>query len=464
MALGLALGLAACGSDDAPPASVDTDATTSTTDPGTADTTEGPPDDALTWWRDVEPIVRAKCAGCHRPGEVAPFSLETHADFVAFSAAAAWAIESGAMPPWGVDDTCNDYRDPLSLTPEQREVLLRYVDDALMPEGDPADATPPEPPPPALVPDVVLEMPEAYTPSLAEPDDYRCFTIPWPQDLAEDRFVTGLEIYPGETSIVHHVIVYAIEAGNEGFYLDLEDADPGPGYTCFGGPGKTDGTARWVGAWVPGQQPFSAPEGVGQRISPGTTLVMQVHYNVALGAALADRSSIGLSLSPSVERRAHIMPLAELAWLASDGSMLIPAGDPSVVHEATFDRTHPILAAGLLGELGVPADTPLEIWNVGFHMHNLGTQGRLDLVDPGGDSACLLDIYRWDFEWQRSYDLVQPVRFDADQQVHLRCQWDNSANNQPVVDGQPLEPADVDWGDGTLDEMCLGILYVSTAR
>lgn len=454
---------AACGADDEAPAA-ESDSGGGTTAADSADTTEADAEDSPTWWRDIEPVVRDKCVACHQPGNVAPFSLQTHEDFVAFSAAAAAAIESGSMPPWGADDSCNDYVSPMSLTPQQEALLLTYIDGD-MPEGDPDDATPESPPPPELVPDVMLEMSEAYTPSLELDDDYRCFPMAWPEDITEDRFVTGVEIYPGEASLVHHVIVFAVDSGNEGFYLDLDDAEPEPGYTCFGGPGKTDGTARWVGAWVPGLAPFTAPEGVGQRISPGTTLIMQVHYNLVAGGGLSDRSSLGLRLSDSVERPAHIMPLADIAWLAGDGSMRIPAGDPDVTHEATLGRNHPILAMGVLGELGVSIDAPLDIWNVGFHMHLFGTRGRLEVRDPGGgNEQCLLGIPRWDYEWQRSYDLQQPARLGADQEFHLQCWWDNSAANQPVVGGRPIEPADLDWGEGTLDEMCLGIVYVTAAE
>ena len=420
--------------------------------------------DELTWWRDAEPIVRDKCGGCHVDGGIAPFALDTHAAFVAFAPALAPAIESGTMPPWSPDPACNDYEDARSLTLAQEETLLAYLGGE-MPEGDPADAPPADDQPVrVLEPDVVLEMPEAYAPSSAVEDDYRCFLVPWPEDLSEPRFVTGFEIHPGERRIAHHVIVYAVDSANLGAYVARDAADPGPGYTCFGGPGPTDGTARWVGGWVPGMVPFFAPDGVGQQIDPGTTLVMQVHYH-PIGVELADRSAVALELATSVTRRAEILPLADIAWLVGNGAMLIPAGEASVTHAAAVTHENPLVKNAVLDRLGLTTDTDLEIINVGAHMHLFGTRVRVEVRDPGGaDPECVLDIPRWDFNWQRGYDLVRPVTFRAGRELGVQCWWDNSAGNQPIVDGKRLEPADLDWGEGTLDEMCLGVLYVTRAE
>ena len=444
-----AAGLTACGDDSA----------SSTSDGATESETEGDSEPRLTWTRDIEPIVRTKCTKCHREGGIAPFSLEGYEAFTGLSSFLAPAIEDEVMPPWPPDNECRAYKHTLSLSPEQQQTLLEYMAGE-MPEGDPADAPPDEgPPDEELVPDVVIEMPESYTPSTSVEDDYRCFLIPWPEEIQDTRYITGTEIYPGETRIVHHVITYAVTPADLPQYQALDDAEPGPGYTCFGGPGPTNGTARWVGGWVPGQVPFHAPSGVGQQLDPGTTLVMQVHYH-PIGAELTDRSSIGLELATAVDRRAEILPLTDIAWLASNGSMLIPAGEPEVTHEVRADHSHPIIQSAV-NRLGLAADADLEIISAGMHMHLFGTRGRLEVGAPGGPQECLLDIPRWDFNWQSNYIFEQPVIFRSGQEIGVQCWWDNSADNQPYVDGQPVESVDRDWGDGTLDEMCLGVLYVA---
>jgi hypothetical protein len=308
-------------------------------------------------------------------------------------------------------------------------------------------------------------MPVDYAPA-SSPDDYRCFLIPWPEELTEDQFVTAYEVYPGERSIVHHVIMFIAPPNTVDAFVALDDAEPGAGYTCFGGPGETNGLPpRWLGAWVPGVDPFFAPEGVGLRVEPGSMLIMQVHYNTMPGNEVVDRSSIGIEYAPDVERPAAIVPLADLAWLTQPGSMMIPAGDLNVTHEVSADRSHPILASVIATGLGASPDAPLEIHDGGLHMHLFGKRGRLEIRDPGGgNEECIVEIPEWDFNWQGSHILEQPLILPADRELHLQCWWDNSAENQPIVDGEPLEPVDRDWGDGTLDEMCLGIMFVTEAK
>jgi hypothetical protein len=442
------LATTACNSPDNP-----TDDAAATEEGETSDP------DALTWWRDVEPIVGQKCATCHADGNIAPFALETHEQFVAFSDLARTAIEAGVMPPWPPDPSCNSFTHSRALTPEQEQTMLSYIASD-MPEGDPADAPPEPEPAPEFVPDVIVEMAEAYTPVGTE--DYRCFLIPWPEDIDVDQYVTGIAVYPGEESIVHHVIIFSVEEENVGQYLDLDAAEPGAGYTCFGGPNATPGSANWLGGWAPGVQPFRSPDGAGQRVSPGTMLVMQVHYNVS-GAALSDRTSVGFEMQPTVERPAVVLPLTDLQWLAGNGSMMIPAGDPDVMHETVTTADYlPLVNA--LAELGAAPGSDLDIFDAGLHMHMIGTRGRVEVRDQGGgNETCLIDIPDWDFHWQSNFTFEQPVRLRSDQELHLQCWWDNSAANQPIIDGEQLEPIDRDWGEGTLDEMCLGILYVTAA-
>jgi hypothetical protein len=413
-----------------------------------------------TWWHDVEPIVSDRCS-CHEDGDIAPFSLAQHDEFVAFASLAGGAIESGEMPPWPPDEACNTYKHPRSLTPEQEEILLTYIAGD-MPEGDPADAPPPVDPPTPFVPDIELVMPEAYTP-MSTPDDYRCFLIPWPEDIVQERFVTGFDVTPGERSIVHHVIMYAIPPEEVDAYMQLDGDEPGPGYTCFGGPGGPPASARWVGGWVPSVQPFVAPAGVGQRIEPGSVFVAQVHYNAAAGSTLSDRTTIGVTIEESVERRAVVTPVSDIAWLAGNGSMLIPAGDPNATHAVSLTLAD-VPLSNAIAELGATPGSEFEIWNVGLHLHLIGKRARLAIERNDGSSECLVEVPDWDFHWQSSYDFVDPIRLTEDDTVHLQCWWDNSAENQPIVDGQQLDPIDRDWGEGTLDEMCLGILYVAATE
>jgi hypothetical protein len=104
---------------------------------------------------------------------------------------------------------------------------------------------------------------------------------------------------------------------------------------------------------------------------------------------------------------------------------------------------------------------PYTIHGIGLHMHTLGTRGRLFVRRASGTDDCALEIPRWDFDWQLGYRLAEPIHVDPADTLHIECEWDNSPGNQPIVDGQPMEPRDVNWGEDTFDEMCLGLVYVT---
>jgi hypothetical protein len=105
-------------------------------------------------------------------------------------------------------------------------------------------------------------------------------------------------------------------------------------------------------------------------------------------------------------------------------------------------------------------DVPIEIHDVGLHLHNLGKSARMSIERADGSETCLLDIPRWDFHWQGNYRLAQPVTLSPGDRLKVECRWDNSPPNQPIIDGKPKVPADVTWGEGTNDEMCLGLFYM----
>ena len=138
-------------------------------------------------------------------------------------------------------------------------------------------------------------------------------------------------------------------------------------------------------------------------------------------------------------------------WL--DGSMPIAAGDADAKHSFSFS---PLLA---LQFLGVTSANEITVYNAGLHMHQLGKSAKLELAREGGDTDCLLQIDDWDFNWQGDYTFQDPMKMGSGDQLNIDCAWDNSMLNQPMVDGTPLPPKNVNWGEGTSDEMCLGTFY-----
>ena len=475
--LGLGCLLAACARDPAgdadstgEPASSDVSASTgaattaAATTTGEAPTTDattnastGGEQDGVTYYRDVKPLLDTRCVQCHSPGNIAPFSLSTHAEAAPFASALVDAADAGTMPPFPPDAACRDYSHNVTLTDAQRE-LLRAWSDAGAPAGDPA-SEPQKPPQPGddIVYDLELQLPAPYVPAIL-PDDYRCFLIDWPKDT--ETFVTALDVIPGERQIVHHVITYAIEPQDADTYRALEDADPDPGYLCYGGPGasaESQYRVPWLSAWAPGAAGGAFPAGTGLRVQPGSLLAVQVHYH-GLPGAKPDQSKIRMRTAATVDRPAVIMPFTNLDWVLGNEEMHIPAGDPDVMLSTELDMTQ--FLTFLFPKGPFKGVQPFVIHAAGTHQHTLGTRNKLSVVRQGGEE-CLLDIPRWDFNWQGTYDFSGATTVRPGDRIRLECHWDNSAQNQPIVDGVQQPPHDLGWGEKTSDEMCLGLLYVS---
>jgi hypothetical protein len=395
---------------------------------------------ALSYYTDAKPILDAKCVNCHVQGGIAPFALETYEEVRAQKSAIVAAVTSGSMPPWPPSDECNTYLGDRSLTAAQRETLTKWIEQGAA-EGDAKAAGAPieaETQKLSRI-DRTLTMPVAYTPQIL-PDDYRCFLVDWPD--TKTTYVTGFGVQPGTPAIVHHVIAYLATPDKVADYQALDDADPGPGYTCFGGPGNN--RAAWIGGWAPGALGADTPEGTGIEIPPGSKVVIQVHYNTSTTAPVADQTSVLLKLDESVEKRAFVLPYANPAWLA--GSMTIPAHSMDTMHTYSAD---PSLFVSILSGGAVSAGQPLTIWEAGLHMHTRGTHATTAIQRASGDKECLLDIPSWDFHWQGSYALRKPTTLEPGDRISLECHWNNSGST------------DVSWGEGTNDEMCLGTYYIT---
>ena len=288
-----------------------------------------------------------------------------------------------------------------------------------------------------LEPDVVGRAGEPYTPDPARPDDYRCFALDAVFD--EETWVVGTQVVPDQVPMVHHTLVYVVPPDQLPTLEALDAEDDGPGYTCYGGPGV--GGLGPMAAWVPGMPPEMAEPGTAEVIPAGARLVMQMHYNTLTSPPVPDETE--LHLQTTDEQPSFSIRSRPLAHLGID----IPAGEAEVVQSKDFvERSR----------------EPVTLVGVGAHMHVLGESIRVDLVRANGETTCLVDIPKWDFNWQQQYgfgpdahEIVQPG-----DTYRLRCVYDNSPENQAVVNGERLEPRPVTWGEGTTDEMCLS--YITT--
>jgi hypothetical protein len=390
-----------------------------------------------TWHGEVAPIFARHCSSCHDADGVGTPTWESPEQVAEWAPAIRAAVEGRSMPPWQASADCNSYEGDFSLSPDQIQTIVDWADTGAE-LGDPETAAAlPEPFAPPELPrvDAVLEMPEAYTPSNATgPDDYRCMLIEWP--FEEDVWVTGYQVQPGDAETVHHVIPFLIAPSDADQYRALDEADSGPGYTCYGGPGGDVNTlieTRWLGSWAPGTGAALFPEERGIRVQPGSLVAFQVHYNVTTDDPGPDQSAIELMVETEPQRWADIQPWTEVTWVLGVG-MEIPAQTDDVEH--VFEYT-----------LG-PRDQ-FSFYSASIHMHTLGKKGRMSIVHDDGSETCLVDYQAYDFNWQRSYNLTEPVEVGPGDTVRVSCTWDNPTDEM------------VSWGDGTGDEMCLGVSFIA---
>src|SRR5579871_2272169 len=243
-----------------------------------------------TYNRDVAPILYANCSGCHRPGEVAPFSLLTYQDAAKRSKQIAAITQARFMPPWKAEPGYGHFLNERRLTDQQIATLREWAMNGA-PEGDPSA----KPAPPKFSdgwqggqPDQVVSMAQSFSLPAEGPDQFRCFVIPL--NANQDEYVSQVEFRPGNRRVVHHAILYLDTSGEA---RDRERV-PGQGYSCVGGPGLQ--ISGGLGGWAPGTVPAQLPDGVAQSVKRGSDLVLQVHYHLS-GKPEEDRSSVGLTFA-----------------------------------------------------------------------------------------------------------------------------------------------------------------------
>ena len=224
-----------------------------------------------TFTEDIAPLVYQSCTRCHRPGEAGPFSLITYRDVKKRAANLLAVMEEGYMPPWHPEAGYGRFRNELRLEEAQIETFRAWVE-AGRPEG-PAAAMPELPEFPEGwqlgEPDVVLKTSAAYPVPAGGRDIYRNFALPL--DLPEDKWLTAIEVRPGDREVLHHVLVF-LDEDRQGRSLEGRDGRPG-----FRGRGA--GRATMVAGWAVGGQPEHLPQGMGLRIPKGSDLTLQSHLH-----------------------------------------------------------------------------------------------------------------------------------------------------------------------------------------
>jgi mono/diheme cytochrome c family protein len=404
-----------------------------------------------TFAEDIAPIVYKHCTSCHRPDGLAPFSLLDYESAAPKIRKIKGMVASGRMPPWQAAGPRGVFRNDRRLTDQEREMIIRWVDAGAKP-GDPKHL-PPRPEYPAGweigTPDAIVQMPEPYVVPAEGTIEYQYFEVP--TGITEEKWVQAIEIMPGAREVVHHVLVYAKVPPPPGATPPPPRAPDAPRPTPLflrnpehappERPQNDSVPPRQLGALIgttaPGTNVVELPAGTALRLRAGTVLTFQMHYT-AHGHEMKDRTSVGF-------RFAKEMPSEEIFAAAfTNGAFTLPAGAKDVA---------------VPSEIGV--SQPVKIWGLMPHTHLRGTRWQYKLERPDGTSEMVLDVPRYDFNWQTYYLFATPLEIPVGAKLTSMAWYDNSASNR----NNPDPKIDVKWGDQTWEEMqYTGFLYSVPSR
>jgi hypothetical protein len=385
-----------------------------------------------TFYKDVAPILQARCAGCHRPRDIAPMALRTYDEVRPWAAAIKEAVLLRKMPPWPAEGPRGRYANDWRLTDAQVDIIRRWAE-AHAPAGDSKDAPREQASGDGWKlgkPDMLLRLPqEQHIPGAGE--DLWKFIF-FDKIFEQDTWIRGLEIRPGNRKVVHHANIAMVTptgAGPVDWSKVPEDMEA-PGNK----PGKLDGfrqTGIHVG--LPGRFWFETVPGSAVIIPKGSRLRINIHYAPAKTPE-TDLTELGLYLAQQpVEKEWRDLHLRLL-------TMRIPAGATDYQIEGTNKVKEPIT-----------------VYQVGAHMHLRGKAYRIDAELPDGSKVELLDVRRFSFAWQLMYELAQPVHLPAGTVLRYHATYDNSAAN-PFVVQYDTPNREVTYGERTVDEMMGGFV------
>jgi hypothetical protein len=426
-----------------------------------------------TFGKDIAPILYAKCAMCHRPGEVAPMSLMSYSDVRPWARAIKSQILAHQMPPWGAEGEPGKWRNDRRLSQEQIDKIVAWVD-AGAPRGDDADMPPPPHfaqgwnHPSGLPPDVIIEAPEMKVPAEGESPWQNVYVkLPFQGDV----WVSGSQVVPGNRAVVHHVLVMAvtlppgteIDAQGRAKYPPAAPSNPGTPAASARPPqsgNASPGLGGFSGGWEPGvDTAVTYGPGVAERLH-GTHLAFNLHYQ-SNGHASTDKTRIGIWLQRGPIKYETTGPSVGM------GSETFIANGTELVGRYTAQVTTDIPPPGIkivpsippgadnyrLTEL-FPIRQDMVLYSIQPHMHLRGRSMKYTAVYPDGREEELLNVPHYDFNWQIVYELAKPVALPAGTTVRVEARWDNSANNRY----NPRPDQEVFWGEQSWDEMLSPIL------
>ena len=381
----------------------------------------------VTFTEDVAPILMNRCVSCHRPNDAAPMSLLSYAEARPWAKSIRRAVTEREMPPWDADRAHGEFSNDMSLSDSEIDVIQRWVDGGAL-EGDSTKM--PDAPKMAPAgswkmgtePDYVIDLASVEV-TADGPDQF--VTQVYAMEVPEGKWVRAVELLPGNTEILHHVVTYfgpfgmSDDESNAGvasmIYLNEEAKRPV----------RMGEAPRFGGVWVAGSPPSKFREGTGKTLQPKQMLSFNMHYHPS-GNAGTDTSKVGLYFGEG-ELEKEITTA-----FAADPGMFIPAGAANHTEKSVYVFTQDSQVLSLLP-----------------HMHNRGKSMKYTLKRPDGSKEILLSVPKYDYNWQNIYELQNPLPVPAGSVLTVEAKWDNSAGNP----ANPDPTIDVPWGDGTNNEM-----------
>ena len=385
----------------------------------------------VTFNQDVAPILFEHCSGCHRPGEITPFSVLSFSDVYPWAWLIGVVTATRYMPPWPPETVGHlRFKDERRLSDKDIGTIKTWIEQGAQ-EGD-ASHLPPLPREPSEwilgKPDLVVELPGTYIlPSDTKGDIYRNFVLPVPLDSA--RWVKAVQIKPGSKQVVHHAIMQVDRVG-AARRLDAQDKIIGFDGMDLGGAENPGG--HFIG-WAPGKTPTIAPEDMPWSIEPGTDLVLQLHM-LPNGLTENIRPRVGLYFTDQPAKR---QPFG--IFLRSSKIDIAPGKADYTVEKS----------------LTLPVD--VTVLGIFPHAHYIGRDIWAGAHLPDGNEITLIHIKHWDFGWQDEYRYKKPVLLPAGTQIKMRFVYDNSEDN-PRNPNNP--PKRVTSGNLSTDEMAILMLQV----
>jgi len=363
----------------------------------------------VTYHKQISRILNERCVSCHRPGEIGPFPLTNYEEAVGWAPTVLEVVNEGRMPPWFAKEPHGVFSNDARLSDKEKRLISEWVEDGC-PEGNAKDA----PYAPSFAegwqiptPDLIVPIDDVPVKVAAKGTlPYRYFIVdPY---FKEDKWIKAVEARPGNHAVVHHIIVGFIRPGE-------------PPRLGLGG-------GSLVG-YAPGMPPQKYPDGAALFVARGSKIVFQVHYTPN-GTPQEDLSSVGIVFAKPEEVKENVN-----GDEAANTRLRIPAGaDNHEVHSRHIFHE----------DVRLLSMTP--------HMHMRGKSFRYEVAYPDGRREVLLDVPRYDFNWQLRYDLAQPKFLPRGTQMLCTAHFDNSAENL----NNPNPKRDVGWGEQTWDEMMIG--------